>query len=92
MYKVEIKRKADKSLQQIYKGDFKNAVKIEMFLNKLKKLENPFALKNCGKVEGFKNRWKWYVGIHYRVIGEKHDEILTIEIVEIKTRENAYRK
>ena len=42
-------------------------------------------------MEGYENRWKWYVGIHYRVIGEKHDDILTIEVIEITTRENAYK-
>ena len=54
-------------------------------------MQNPFALKNCGKIEGYENRWKWYVKIHYRVIGEKHDDILTIEVIEITTRENAYK-
>ena len=91
MYKINLKNKAEKGLIKIEKGDKKSALKIRTFLRELEKIENPFALKNCGKMEGYENRWKWYVGIHYRVIGEKHDDILTIEVIEITTRENAYR-
>ena len=91
MYKIRLVKKADKQLIKIKTGDKKSAERIVIFLEELEKIKNPFALKNCGKMEGYENRWKWYVGIHYRVIGEKHDDILTIEVIEITTRENAYK-
>lgn len=91
MYKIRLVKKADKQLTKIKIGDKKSAEQIVIFLEELEKIENPFALKNCGKMEGYENRWKWYVGIHYRVVGEKHDDILTIEVIEITTRENAYK-
>ena len=80
MYKIVIKRSADKQLDKISKGDLKE----------LEKVENPFATNNAEKMQGYDNRWRWRVGIHYRIIGLKQDEILTIEIIEISSREKAY--
>lgn len=48
-------------------------------------------IKSVTKLEAFKNYWRWRVG-NYRVIGIKQDEILIIEIIEISTRENTYKK
>ena len=71
MYKIVIKRSADKQLDKISKGDLRAALKIRTFLKELEKVENPFAT-------------------NYRIIGLKQDEILTIEIIEISSREKAY--
>jgi hypothetical protein len=90
MYKVAIKRSADKELAKISKSDPKVALKIRTFLRELETRENPFATNNVEKMQGYENRWRWRVGIHYRVIGLKQDEILTIEIIEILSREGAY--
>jgi hypothetical protein len=39
-------------------------------------------------MEGYENRWRWRVDIHYRVVGIKQDEILIINIIEISTKES----
>ena len=90
MYKIVIKRSADKQLDKISKGDLRAALKIRTFLKELEKVENPFATNNAEKMQGYDDRWRWRVGIHYRTIGLKQDEILTIEIIEISSREKAY--
>ena len=90
MYKSALKRSADKELTKISKSDLKIALKIRTFLRELETRENPFATNNVEKMQGYENRWRWRVGIHYRVIGLKQDEILTIEIIEILLREGAY--
>ena len=88
MYKITIKRSADKELNKILKGNLKAGLKIRTFLKELEKSENPFATSNARKMEGYENRWRWRVGIHYRVVGIKQDEILTNEIIEISTKES----
>lgn len=90
MYKIALKRSADKELTKISKSDPKIALKIRTFLRELETRENPFATNNVEKMQGYENRWRWRVGIHYRVIGLKQDEILTIEIIEISSREGTY--
>ena len=90
MYKIALKRSADKELTKIWESDLKIALKIRTFLRELETRENPFATNNVEKMQGYENRWRWRVGIHYRVIGLKQDEILTIEIIEILLREGAY--
>ncbi len=89
MYEIILKHTADKELKKIEKGDKIGALKICTFLQELEKIENPFAIKSVTKLEAFKNYW--HVG-NYRVIGIKQDEILIIEIIEISTRENTYKK
>ena len=90
MYKIALKRSADKELAKISKSDPKVGLKIRTFLRELEARQNPFATNNVEKMQGYENRWRWRVGIHYRVIGLKQDEILTIEIIEISSREGAY--
>ena len=90
MYKIALKRSVDEELTKISKSDPKIALKIRTFLRELETRENPFATNNVEKMQGYGNRWRWRVGIHYRVIGLKQDEILTIEIIEISSREGAY--
>lgn len=89
MYEIILKHTADKELKKIEKGDKIGALKIRTFLQELEKIENPFAIKSVTKLEAFKNYWR--VG-NYRIIGIKQDEILIIEIIEISTRENTYKK
>lgn len=92
MYKIKLKKSADKQLEKITKGDKISALKIRTFLNELEKEKDPFTLKNALKMSGYENRYRWKIGLHYRIIGIKEDEILTIEIIEITSRENAYKK
>ncbi|MSN97171.1 hypothetical protein F1B92_08365 [Campylobacter sp. FMV-PI01] len=92
MYKVKLKKSADKQLEKIAKGDKISALKIRTFLNELEKEKDPFTLKNALKMSGYENIYRWKIGLHYRIIGIKEDEILTIEIIEITSRENAYKK
>lgn len=92
MYKIKLKKSADKQLEKIAKGDKISALKIRTFLKELEKEANPFVLKNATKMVGYDNRYRWKIGLHYRIIGIKEDEILTIEIIEITSRENAYKK
>ena len=47
MYKIVIKRSADKQLDKISKGDLRAALKIRTFLKELEKVENPFATNNA---------------------------------------------
>lgn len=90
MYKIALKRSADKELAKISKSGPKIALKIRTFLRELETRENPFATNNVEKMQGYENRWRWRVGIYYRIIGLKQDEILTIEIIEISSREGTY--
>ena len=80
MYKIALKRSADKELTKISKSDLKIALKIRTFLRELEARENPFATNNAEKMQGYENSWHWYVGIHCRTIGLKQDKILTTEI------------
>ena len=50
MYKIVIKRSADKQLDKISKGDLRAALKIRTFLKELEKVENPFATNNAEKM------------------------------------------
>lgn len=90
MYKIELSKKADKDLCNLDIKDNQAFLRIIQFLEKLKIAENPFALKNAKKMEGFSNKWRWRVG-NYRIIGLKQDEILTIEIIQISPRKDAYK-
>lgn len=56
MYKITIKRSADKELNKILKGNLKAGLKIRTFLKELEKSENPFATSNARKMEGLKWR------------------------------------
>ncbi|WP_297576591.1 hypothetical protein [uncultured Campylobacter sp.] len=47
MYKITIKRSADKELNKILKGNLKAGLKICTFLKELEKSENPFATSNA---------------------------------------------
>lgn len=88
MYKINLSKDADRSLKRIFKGDYANAERIMLFLRLMANTDNPFALGEAKKMKGYKNRWRWRVGIHYRIVGIKQDDILTIEIIEISTRES----
>ena len=87
---VEIKPSVDKKISKIAKGDLKAAIKIRSFLRELANEPNPFALANALKMQGYENRWRYKIA-HYRIIAAYHKDIITIEIIEITSRENAYK-
>ena len=47
-------------------------------------------LPNCKKLQGYEKHYRWKVK-DYRIIGIVENDILTIEIIKITTRENAYQ-
>lgn len=40
---------------------------------------------------GYENVYRWKVGQHYRIVGEKSKDTLTLKLLEVSTRENAYK-
>ncbi len=91
--KVEIPRKVFKWLEKQIKSD-KNAEFVRLFLKQLEQEQNPTALKNAKKLQGRYNKignyWRWKIK-NYRIIGDVDSAIITIHIIEITTRENAYK-
>lgn len=59
-----------------------------MFLEELEASDDPFGIYDAKKLSGYKDKWRWRVGIHHRVVGIRKDNILTIEVIEIATRES----
>ena len=91
MYKIEITQRANKELDKIKKGNEKIALKIEIFLSEVLSNEtNPRELSNATKLKGYDNKYRWRIG-DYRIIGIIKDDILTIEIIKISTRQGAYK-
>ncbi len=91
--KVEIPKKVDKWLDKQAKGD-KNIGLVRLFLKQLGQEQNPTALKNAKKLQGRYNKignyWRWKIK-NYRIIGDVDSATITIHIIEITTRENAYK-
>ena len=88
---VKIRSKAQKQLEKISNSDPKAAQKIAIFIKEiLANALNPFALANALKMQGYENRWRYKIA-HYRIIAAYHKDIITIEIIEITSRENAYK-
>lgn len=91
MYNISIPAKVDKMINKIAKGDKENAIRILFAIENLKNANDPFSLKNCEKMVGYENHYRWKVGQHYRIIGEKIKATLTLKLIEVSTRENAYK-
>lgn len=91
MYSIVIPAKVDKMISKIAKGDKENAIRILLTIDNLKTTNDPFAVKNCEKMSGYENVYRWKVGQHYRIIGEKIKDTLTLKLLEVTTRENAYK-
>lgn len=68
MYEIVLTNNSTKDLKKIEKGDKRAAFKINLFLKRLATLENPFAVANAKKLSSYEDRWRWRVGIHYRVV------------------------
>lgn len=85
--KIVIPYKVDKYLSKQSNGDPKGVRKIRKFLKKfLESSENPTLLPNCKKCKAL----KMFGGDVLEIIAEVMNEELTIKIIEITTRENAY--
>lgn len=91
MYNVLIPNKVDKMITKIGKSDKENLTRILFTIENLKNAQDPFALKNCKKMEGYENIYRWKVGQNYRIIGEKIKETLTLKLIKVSTRESAYK-
>ncbi|MWV63045.1 type II toxin-antitoxin system RelE/ParE family toxin [Helicobacter saguini] len=90
MYKVEVTNKASKELDKIIESNPGRGRQIEILLYEtLPNTPNPFALPNAKKLKSEENKYRWRVG-NYRVIGEVYNNILTIEIIKIANRKDAY--
>ena len=89
--KIILPKSVDKYLSKQFKGDTKNIHLIRLFLDtKLATSENPTILPNCKKLQGYEKHYRWKIK-DYRIIGIVENDILTIEIIKITTRENAYK-
>ena len=89
--KIILPKSVDKYLSKQFKGDPKNIHLIRLFLDtKLATSENPTILPNCKKLQGYEKHYSWKIK-DYRSIGIVENDILTIEIIKITTRENAYK-
>lgn len=87
---ILITKKASKELERIYKGNKKDGFKIQLFLDEvLAKTENAISLQNAKKLQGYEKHYRWRIG-DYRIIGIVENEILSIEIIKIAHRKEAY--
>ncbi|PAF47028.1 hypothetical protein BKH43_08280 [Helicobacter sp. 13S00401-1] len=87
---VILTKKADKEFTKILRSDKRNGLRIQNFMDEvLKTSDNPTLLINCKKLQNAVNTWRWRVG-EYRIVGIVLNEILTIEIIKISTRQDVY--
>ena len=91
MYNILIPSKVDKMISKIAKGDKENAVRILFAIENLKNANNPFCAEKLQKNGSYENIYLWKVGQHYRIVGEKIKDTLTLKLLEVSTRENAYK-
>ena len=91
MYNILIPSKVDKMISKIAKGDKENAVRILFAIENLKNANNPFCAEKLQKNGGYENIYLWKVGQHYRIVGEKIKDTLTLKLLEVSTRENTYK-
>ncbi|WP_238699456.1 type II toxin-antitoxin system RelE family toxin [Helicobacter saguini] len=85
-----VTNKASKELSKINKTNPVEGSKIESLLYEtLPNTPNPLILPNAKKLKSQENKYRWRVG-NYRVIGEVYNNILTIEIIKIANRKDAY--
>lgn len=88
---IIINKSVDKELNKISKGNKNLALKIKIFLYEvLTTTKNPTSLPNAKKLQGYENYYRWRIG-DYRIIGILEREILTIEIIKIANRQEAYK-
>lgn len=90
MYNILIPKIIAKYLNKIAKDDKENAIRILFVIENLENANDPFLLKNCEKMGGYENIYCWKVGQHYRIIGEKIKDTLTLRFIENLKEENKY--
>ena len=91
MYNIILTKSVNKSIERLETSNPQIAKRITVFLKEvLSKIENPKNLKNATKLKGYDNKYRWRIG-DYRIIGIIKDDILTIEIIKISTRQGAYK-
>ena len=75
---------AEKDLEKIHKGNKKAAIQIEIFLAKLKAVDDFRKMPNAKKLKGRKNEWRFRVG-EYRLEAKllKGENGFFAEIAEI---------
>ncbi|KGI56956.1 type II toxin-antitoxin system RelE family toxin [Campylobacter sp. MIT 97-5078] len=88
---IQIERKVNKYLEKQVKGDKLGVLRIKDYIeNFLITAKDPTQLPQCKKLQGYENLYRWRVG-NYRIKGEIREKELIILIIEISTRENAYK-
>ena len=87
MYKVEIKANVIKTLQKMDKTSAKHI--FDWIEKNLIDIKNPREIGKplVGELKGY---WRYRVG-KYRIIAKIKDEILTIEIIKIASRDKVYK-
>jgi mRNA interferase RelE/StbE len=83
-YKVILERKAEKELKKLPKADYQ---KLRTAIDKLS--QDPRG-HNTIKLTDFENEYRCRVG-NYRILFTIEDKILTVYVIEIINRKDAYR-
>ena len=93
MIEIFIEKKAEKTLEEIYKSNKKVAKKIQLFIDeRLPKAENPCLLPNAKKMQNYENCYRWRLG-DYRLIGIVIDgKPRIIQIIKIAKRDESTYK
>lgn len=86
-WQVELSTQAKKQLDKL---DAKTAKRITDFLERLEERDNPRGLGEALKGSKLGDFWKYRVGA-YRVIAEIKDAVITIIVVKISRRDQAYK-
>ena len=87
MYRVEIHRKAQKEIKDLPE-DIRNKV-LKLIIN-LQYTPYPFKDYDLKKIKGFKDVYRVRLG-DYRIIYRVNDNLKKVTVLEVKSREKAYR-
>ncbi len=91
MMNIILLPKVDKYLAKQYKGDNNGIHLVRLFIADVLTGDNPCALPNAKKMQGYAgNCWRWKVG-DYRIIGKVNNAELVIEIIKIAHRKEVYK-
>ncbi len=87
MYRVEIHRKAQKEIKSLPE-DIRDKV-LNLIIN-LQYAPYPFKEHDLKKIKGLKDVYRVRIG-DYRVIYLVNDDLKKVTVLEVKSREKAYR-
>ena len=86
-WQVELSTQAKKQLDKL---DAKTAKRIADFLERLEERDNPRGIGEALKGSKLGDFWKYRVG-DYRVIADIKDAVITIVVLKISKRDQAYK-